>query len=141
MLQWRGAGRRFGGGEVGLLPCKNEPGPGFNQGEAGEDDPVHEPWGQLGRIRGTKGLVGGEDWEEYGDDGSSICKRKTLRGGERFERGKKGSRWGRGGATIDAGYLTHESRFGTISNKPMISNRQLRIENREQRTENREIGV
>ena len=53
----------------GFLPTKDEPCPGLNQGKAGEDDPVHEPWCQLGRIRGTKGLVGGEDWEEDGDNG------------------------------------------------------------------------
>ena len=88
------------GGEVGLLPCKNEPGPRFNQRKAGEDDPVHEPWGQLGRIRGTKGLVGGEYWEEYGDDGPSICECKTLRGKGSFGHGKVGSRWGRGGASL-----------------------------------------
>ena len=78
----------------------------------------------MGRIRGTKGLVGGEDWEEDGDDGASICERKTLRGMGSFEGGKRGSRWGRGGAT-------HESKLGTISNKPMFSNRGLRVVDRE----------
>ena len=50
------------------LPGKNEPCPALNEGEAREHNPVHEPWCQLCRIRGAKGLIGGEDREQDGDD-------------------------------------------------------------------------
>ena len=55
-------------GEVWISPAKNEPRPRLNQRKAREDDPVHEPWGQLGGVRGSEGLVGSEDWEEDGED-------------------------------------------------------------------------
>lgn len=54
-------------------PGEQEVGPVVEEGEAGEDDPVHEPGGQLGRVRRAEGFVGGEDGEEDGDDGAGRC--------------------------------------------------------------------
>ena len=51
-------------------PGEEEVGPVVEEGEAGEDDPVHEPGGQLGWVGGAEGFVGGEDGEEDGDDGA-----------------------------------------------------------------------
>lgn len=51
-------------------PGDDEEGPVFDEGEAGDDDPVHEPWSQLGRVGGTEGFVGGEDGEEDGENGA-----------------------------------------------------------------------
>ena len=54
-------------------PGEEEVGPVVEEGEAREDDPVHEPRGQLGRVGGAEGFVGGEDGEEDGDDGAGGC--------------------------------------------------------------------
>lgn len=57
--------------EVGIKgdPGDDIEGPVLSEGEAGYNDPVHQPWCQLGGIRGAKGLVGGKDGEEDSDDG------------------------------------------------------------------------
>lgn len=47
-------------------PGDHEEGPVLHEGEAGYDDPVHEPWSQLGGVGGAEGFVGGEDGEEDG---------------------------------------------------------------------------
>ena len=41
----------------------------LDESEEGEDDPVHEPWRELGGIGSTEGFVGGEDGEEDGKCG------------------------------------------------------------------------
>ena len=80
-----------------LVPCKNKPCPGLNQRKTGENDPVHEPWCQLGRVRGTKGFVGGEYWEEDGDDGPSNCQRNALSGYGSFGHAANGPEVGKMG--------------------------------------------
>jgi len=47
-------------------PCK----PGFSEEDAGEHDPVHEPWLEQGGVGGIEGFVGGEDGEEECCNGS-----------------------------------------------------------------------
>ena len=42
----------------------------FDQQEEGEGRPVHQPWGEDGRVGGAEGFVGGEDGEEDGGDGA-----------------------------------------------------------------------
>ncbi len=58
--------------EIGVErdPGDDEKGPVFNEGEAGYDNPIHQPWCQLGWVRGAKGFVRGEDGEEDSDDGA-----------------------------------------------------------------------
>lgn len=58
--------------EVGVEgdPGDDVPGPGFEEGEEAEGDPVHEPWGQLGGVGGAEGFVGGEDGEEDREEGA-----------------------------------------------------------------------
>jgi hypothetical protein len=46
------------------LPEKNPGQPALRQEQAGENDPVHQPWRQLARVVAAQGLVGGEDGEE-----------------------------------------------------------------------------
>lgn len=60
--------------EVGVegKPSDDEVGPVFDKDEDGVNHPVHEPWCQESRIRGAKGFVGGEDWEEDCQDGAII---------------------------------------------------------------------
>lgn len=58
--------------EVGVEghPADDEVGPVFEEREAGQDDPVHEPWGQDGWVGGAKGFIGSKDGEEYGEKGA-----------------------------------------------------------------------
>lgn len=66
-------GNRWGlGGEGREVPGENEPGPGFKEGEDGEDHPVHEPWRQLCGVRGAQRFVGREDGEEECDYGAVV---------------------------------------------------------------------
>ena len=44
--------------------------PGLNEEPAPKDDPIHEPWRELGRVRGFQSLVGSENGEEEGGDGA-----------------------------------------------------------------------
>lgn len=59
---------RLLGTEERDIPKEEPLGPALNQERAGQDDPVHEPWRQLGGIRGLEGLVAGEEGEEEGCD-------------------------------------------------------------------------
>jgi len=64
-------GGRLEGGRVGV-PEEEPLGPRLNEEHAGEDNPVHQPWCQLGRVSGLEGLVAGEQREEEGRDGSVV---------------------------------------------------------------------
>lgn len=44
-------------------PADEEVGPIFEEGKEREDDPIHEPGGQEGGVRGAERFVGGEDGE------------------------------------------------------------------------------
>jgi hypothetical protein len=68
-VKWQGERR---GDKEGLngLPDEEPVRPGLNYQEAGEDHPVHQPWRQLGRVRGLQGLVGGEEGKEEGGYGA-----------------------------------------------------------------------
>lgn len=61
-------GRREGCGRHS--PDEEPFGPTLNEESAGEDDPVHQPWCQLGGVGGLEGFVGGEEREEEGGDGA-----------------------------------------------------------------------
>ena len=65
---------QYNAGQTGFRPSDDIPhqqpfGPRLNEERAGEDDPVHEPWRELGRIRGLEGLVAGEEGEQERGDG------------------------------------------------------------------------
>lgn len=46
------------------VPHKEPLCPALNEECAGENDPVHQPWCQLGRVGGLEGFVGREEREE-----------------------------------------------------------------------------
>ena len=58
--------------EVGIEwePTDDEIGPIFEEGEEGEDDPVHEPWGKESGIGGAESFIRGEDGEQDGKKGA-----------------------------------------------------------------------
>lgn len=51
-------------------PVEDEVELGFGEEEEGEGRPVGEPFGEEGGVVGAEGFVGGEDWEEDGEDGA-----------------------------------------------------------------------
>lgn len=59
------------------IPDENPFSPGLDEERAGEDDPVHEPWRQLGGVGGLECLVRGEEWEEEGCDGTAARRRQV----------------------------------------------------------------
>ena len=56
----------------GAIPVEDEPCPRLKQRHARKDNPVHQPWRKLGRVRGAQGFVGGEDGEENGEERTGL---------------------------------------------------------------------
>lgn len=52
------------------LPAKNPSGPGLNDSDASDHDPVHQPWGELRGVVCFEGFVGCEDGKEECCDGA-----------------------------------------------------------------------
>ena len=90
-------------------PGDDEEGPVFNEGEAGNDDPIHQPWCQLRWVGGTKGFVRGEDGEQNGDDGArkQSAAFACLFNNERWRSSQLEALWG---------IQTYERRLGMMSN-------------------------
>lgn len=57
----------------GDKPDEEPFGPALNQESAGEDNPIHQPWCQLGRIRSLQGFIRSKEREEEGCDGAVEC--------------------------------------------------------------------
>ena len=51
-------------------PAEDEVEGGLDGGDGAEDDPVHEPGGEVRRVGGAESFVGHEDGEEDGDGGA-----------------------------------------------------------------------
>ena len=112
----------------GHLPAENPLGPRLNQQRAGEHDPVHEPWRQLGGVRRLERLVRGEDWEEDRCDGAVFGGFFFMSEEARIEQlaskrppciaGIAQARAGQGGVT------THDKSLGSRSNMAAIVDRE-----------------
>ena len=63
-----------------IIPGDSPADPGLNAEHAGQHDPVHEPWRQLGRVVGLEGFVRGEDGKgERGEGAFSIVQKKDKK--------------------------------------------------------------
>ena len=56
-------------------PGEDEVGPVVEEGEEGQDHPIHQPWRKLSGIGGAEGFVGGEDgkYDCYGRSTAPSC--------------------------------------------------------------------
>lgn len=59
-----------GGWRTAYAPHEYPPNPGLDERHTADNDPVHQPWCQLGGVVGLEGFVGGEDGEEEARDGA-----------------------------------------------------------------------